>query len=76
MNEETKQILKNQMSIMIALRESNEISLTVSNDVLLEEIGNTNMILNPTIQPTIKERTHDALSDDLISEKGDVKNGN
>ncbi len=47
MNNEIKQILKNQQAIMMGLRELNEISLETSNDFLLEELGNTNIILNP-----------------------------
>lgn len=67
MNKEIKQILKNQQAIMIALRELDEISLDTSNNFLMEELGNTNVILNPEQfkdkdgegpEPEIKEELH------------------
>ena len=66
MNEETKLILENQWAIMKALFNQDEESDTE----LVKQLDKTNDFLNPKINPTIKERTHDALS-----EKGDVKNG-
>ena len=34
-------------------------------------LGKINSELNPKVEPTIAEKTHDALSDDLISEEND-----
>jgi len=63
MNEEKiNQIIKNQQAIMMGLRELDEISIETSNSFLMEELGNTNMILNPEVEPTLPEKTKDALN--------------
>ena len=62
MNEEIKQILTNQLEIMRALRGS------FNHSGLKEKEEFTLSLLHPESKPTIAERTHDALSDDLISE--------
>jgi len=63
MNEEKiNQIIKNQQAIMMGLRELDEISIETSNSFLMEELGNTNMILNPEVEPTLPEKTNDVLN--------------
>ena len=65
MNEEKiNQILKNQMTIMAVLR---DVAKDNNKDGYIGSLNDkrkeTNDLLNPAIQPTIKERTHDALSE-------------
>ena len=57
MNKEIKLILENQWAIMKALFNQNEESDTE----LVKQLDKTNGFLNPKINPTIKERTKDAL---------------
>lgn len=63
MDEIDKQILKNQEVIMRSLfRNFNNNKLDNVNDDLRREWNETISLLNPPKQPTIAERTHDALS--------------
>ena len=63
MNDIEKQILRNQMAIMDCLENNYQ-------GIYLErELYKTQDLLNPPKQPTIAERTHDALSQQTAVKK-------
>jgi len=61
MNEEIKLILENQWAIMKALFNQDEESDTE----LVKQLDKTNGFLNPKINPTLKERTHNDLKEEV-----------
>lgn len=67
MNEEIKQILKNQMCIMSQLIRLSDIK-GLNNTNTLEERSKTLILLNPTKEPTIADKPKDALSAEGVKE--------
>jgi len=68
MNEEKiNQILKNQMTIMAVLR---DVAKDNNKDGYIGSLNDkrreTNELINPKINPTIKERTHNALCEENV----------
>ena len=72
MNEEIKLILENQYAIMDSLEEllsNTPFPTGIKRGELREGMIETRKFLQPKEEKTIAEKTHNALSDDLISEK-------
>ena len=79
MNEEIKLILESQRMLLwenwrkwdrINRQNGGDGSCVETNEVV-ELVKRINNLIEPKINPTIAERTHNALSDDLISELDD-----
>ena len=60
MNEENRLILENQWAIMKALFNQDE----ESDGELIKQLDKTNELINPKINPTLKERTHNDLKEE------------
>lgn len=77
MNKEIKQILKNQATILLILSKDENIHKLKLGELMSvgDRMQETQELLNPPKQPTIAERTHDALceKDCVSSTSSEVK---